>query len=150
MAHNRPTQPPTEEQKIDWFLDTVQERTYESVHASCVDKHIEGDLTFAKLVKMYTHKCFQRYPQFQISEIDPKAAGQLHNHANHIYKGKGKGKGKNHGPRKDRQPRDGDRQYRSPHFLPTGPTKAKANANHAAKERGRATPEETEKMLRIP
>jgi hypothetical protein len=58
MAHNRPLQPPSEEQKIDWFVDTVHEHTYESVHATCVDKHIEGTLTFAKLVKMYTHKCF--------------------------------------------------------------------------------------------
>jgi hypothetical protein len=56
-AHNRPHQPPTEEQKIDWFLDAVQEHTYESVHASCV-AHIEGTLTFAKLVKLYTRKCF--------------------------------------------------------------------------------------------
>ena len=29
MAHNDPLNPPTEEQKIDWFLDTVTERTYE-------------------------------------------------------------------------------------------------------------------------
>jgi hypothetical protein len=64
MAHNRPHQPPSEEQKIDWFLDTVQERTYESVHASCVDAHIEGTLTFAKLVKLHTHKCFQKYAHF--------------------------------------------------------------------------------------
>jgi hypothetical protein len=107
MAHNRPTQPPTEEQKIDWFLDTVHERTYESVHASCVNKHIEGELTFAKLVKMYTHKCFQRYPQFQISKIDPKAASQLQNKANTLHKGKGKGKGQYKGHR-DRQPKEGD------------------------------------------
>jgi hypothetical protein len=35
------------------------------------------------------------------------------------------------------------------HILPTGPTKAKAKANHAAKERGRATPEETDKMIPV-
>ncbi len=32
-------------------------------------------------------------------------------------------------------------------ILPTGPTKAKAN--HAAKERGRATPEETDKTIPV-
>ena len=34
MAHNNPTKPPTEEQKIDWFLESVTERTYDSVHAT--------------------------------------------------------------------------------------------------------------------
>ncbi len=70
MVHNRPHQLPTQEHKIDWFLDTVKEHTYESVHASCVDAHIEGTLTFAKLVKLYTRKCFRKYPHFQLTEID--------------------------------------------------------------------------------
>jgi hypothetical protein len=112
MAHNRPLQPPSEEQKIDWFLDTVHERTYESVHATCVDQHIEGILTFAKLVKMYIHKCFQKYPQFQISEIDPKAASQLQNNANHLHKGGRKGKG-NKG-QNNRGNRHGDRNGQQP------------------------------------
>jgi hypothetical protein len=76
LAHNNPADPPTEEDKIDWFLETVHERTYDSVHASCVDAHLEGKLTFAKLVKLYTHKCFQRYPQFQLREIDSKLGSQ--------------------------------------------------------------------------
>ena len=92
MAHNRPHEPPTEEQKIDWFLDTVNERTYDSIHASCVNQHIEGTLTFAKLVKLYTHQCFQRYPHFQLTEIDPKV--NLSNNSNHLHKGGRKGKGK--------------------------------------------------------
>ena len=94
MAHNNPVNPPTEEQRIDWFLDTVHERTYDSVHASCVDAHLEGKLTFAKLVKLYTHKCFQRYPHFQLSEIDSKI--DLSNNANSLQRGgrKEKGKGK--------------------------------------------------------
>jgi hypothetical protein len=54
MAHNNPSKPPTEEQKIDWFLDSVTERTYDSVHATCTDKLLEGDLTFAKMLKLYT------------------------------------------------------------------------------------------------
>ena len=48
MAHNNPSKPPTEEQKIDWFLESDTERTYDSVHATCTDKLLEGDLTFAK------------------------------------------------------------------------------------------------------
>jgi hypothetical protein len=65
MAHNDPDNPTTEEQKIDWFLDTFTERTYESVCATCST----GTLTFNKLTKLYTHKCFSRYPQFQLSEL---------------------------------------------------------------------------------
>jgi hypothetical protein len=74
LAHNNPAEPPTEEQRIDWFLETFHEHTYDSVHASCVDAHLEGKLTFAKLVKLYTHQCFHRYPHFQLSEVDPKLA----------------------------------------------------------------------------
>jgi hypothetical protein len=71
MAHNNPTKPPTEEvQKIDWFLDSVSEKTYDSVHSTCTDKLLEGDLTFAEVLKSYTHRCFQRYPHFQVEDID--------------------------------------------------------------------------------
>jgi hypothetical protein len=87
LAHNNPSDPPTEEQRIDWFLETVHERTYDSVHASCVDAHLEGKLTFAKLVKMYTHQCFHRYPHFQLSEIDPKL--DISNNVNSLHGGGG-------------------------------------------------------------
>jgi hypothetical protein len=70
MAHNNPTTPLTDENKIDWFLDSVTEKAYDSVHATCTDKLLEGDLTFAKVVKLYTHRCFQRYPHFQVGDID--------------------------------------------------------------------------------
>ncbi len=45
MAHNDPTKPPTEEQKIDWFLETVTDKVYDSVHTSCTDKQLDGTLT---------------------------------------------------------------------------------------------------------
>jgi len=64
MAHNNPTKPPTDEKKIDWFLESVTEKTYDSVHTTCTDKLLDGDLTFAKVIKLYTHRCFQRYPTF--------------------------------------------------------------------------------------
>ncbi len=55
MAHNNPTKPPTEEQKIDWLLDSVTEKTYDSVHSTCTDKLLfVGDLTFAKVLKLTT------------------------------------------------------------------------------------------------
>ena len=58
MAHNDPNNPPTDEEKIDWFLDTVTEKVYDSVNATCSDANIAGTLTFNKLVKLYVHKCF--------------------------------------------------------------------------------------------
>jgi hypothetical protein len=70
LAHNNPTKPPTDEQKVDWFLDSVTEKTYDSVHATCTDKLLDGDLSFAKVIKLYTHRCFQRYPQFQLEDLE--------------------------------------------------------------------------------
>jgi hypothetical protein len=69
LSYNDPRNPPTEEQRIDWFLDSVTERTYDSVQATCSAENIEGKLTFQKMVKLFTHKCFQRYPDFHIREL---------------------------------------------------------------------------------
>jgi hypothetical protein len=44
MAHNAPTKPPTDEEKVDWFLNSVTEKTYDSVHAGCTDKQLDGPL----------------------------------------------------------------------------------------------------------
>ena len=99
MAHNNPSKPPTKEEKIDWFLASVTERTYESVHTACTDKQLEGTLTFAKVIKLYTHRCFQRYPHFQLDDLDATDSTKpLSNNANSTFirspKGKGKGQGR--------------------------------------------------------
>ncbi len=101
MSLNDPANPPTEEQKIDWFLDTVTEKTYDSVNAICSDSNIAGTLTFNKLVKLYTHKCFSRYPQFQITELmgDNKKSPITNNsttvaHGRRQQNNYGKGKGR--------------------------------------------------------
>jgi hypothetical protein len=90
MAHNNPTKPPTEEQKIDWFLDSVTEKSYDSVYANCTMNLLEGDLTFAKVIKLYTHRCFQRYPHFQVDDLDttPKTVtnNSTHVHQTHVTK----------------------------------------------------------------
>jgi hypothetical protein len=38
-------------------------------HATCSDAKLAGTLTFNKVIKLYTHKCFSKYPQFQLSEL---------------------------------------------------------------------------------
>ncbi len=40
MAHNDPNKPPTDEDRVDWFMASVTEKTYDSVHASCTDKQL--------------------------------------------------------------------------------------------------------------
>jgi hypothetical protein len=98
MAHNNPSKPPTEEEKIDWFLASVTERTYESVHTACTDKQLEGTLTFAKVIKLYTHRCFQRYPYFQLDDLDANDSTKtLSNNSNSTFVGSSKGKGKGQG-----------------------------------------------------
>jgi hypothetical protein len=69
MAHNNPDKPPTDEDKVDWFLASITEKTYDSVHAGCTDKQLDGTLTFARVVKLYTHRCFQKYPHFQLDDL---------------------------------------------------------------------------------
>jgi hypothetical protein len=85
MAHNKSTKLPKEEQKIDSFLDSLTEKTYDSVHANCTMNLLEGNLTFAKVIKLYTHRCFQRYPHFQVDDLDttPKIAINKSTHVHH-------------------------------------------------------------------
>jgi hypothetical protein len=102
---------PEEEQKIDWFLASLHEHTYAATHAHCTKKLLEGDLTYAMLIKMYTNQCFYRYPHFQLSELNE--GKRYSNNVNRFrssnekgkqgFKEKGKGKGKN----RDRKWRDG-------------------------------------------
>ncbi len=50
ISYNDPLHPPSKEQKIDWFLDSVTERTYDSAQATCSAENIEGKLMFQKMV----------------------------------------------------------------------------------------------------
>jgi hypothetical protein len=94
MSHNDPLHPPTEEQRIDWFLDSVTERTYDSVQATCSEGNIEGTLIFNKMVKLFTHKFFQRYPEFQIKElVDPSTKTTVTNNSTTTYDRRGRNKG---------------------------------------------------------
>jgi hypothetical protein len=90
---------PDEEQKIDWFLASVHEHTYDATHAHCTNKLLEGDLTYAMLIKMYTNQCFHKYPHFQLSELNEnKKYSNNSNRFRPSYSGKGKqGKGKGKG-----------------------------------------------------
>jgi hypothetical protein len=151
--------PPTEEQKIDWFLDSVTERTYDSIHATCTDKLLEGDLTFAKMLKLYTHKCFQRYPHFQVEDLDKQTDKTLSNNSTTVQrprtkgdKGKGnpaKGRGRGRG----RNPREHQSHpYRSDS---TSPNKGKDKGagkgpRTSSKEKGKGKPNSRTQGNRAP
>ena len=61
---------PTEEEKIDWFLASIHERTYEAMHAHYINLQLQGTLTFGQMVKLYSHQCFARYPHFQVEDLN--------------------------------------------------------------------------------
>jgi hypothetical protein len=101
---------PDDEQKIDWFMASVHEHIYDATHAHCTNKLLEGDLTYAMLIKMYTNQCFRKYPHFQLSDLNENK--RFSNNSNRFRnthgKGKqGKGKGKDKGMTPYRKWRDG-------------------------------------------
>jgi hypothetical protein len=70
---------PTEEEKIDWFLASIHERTYTATRYT----HL-GTI----VVKLYTHQCFSRYPHFQVD--DPNKDNKYLNLNNSTrFRGKG-------------------------------------------------------------
>ena len=135
MAHNDPLHPPTDEQKVDWFLDSVTEKTYDSVHTNCTDKQLDGTLTFARVVKLYTHRCFQKYPHFQLDDLTNDKKELSNNattfHYPHHDKGKGKdkkGKGRQMGKGRGRGRDNSDRNRqnsRPNHNRPKGKGKGR-------------------------
>ena len=78
---------PEQEDKIDWFLASVHERTYEAMHAHCINLQLQGTLTFSQLIKLYTHQCFSRYPHFQVEDL---TRGDKYSNNSTRFQGKGK------------------------------------------------------------
>jgi hypothetical protein len=155
MAHNNPTKPPTEEQKIDWFLDSVTEKTYDSVHSTCTDKLLEGDLTFAKVLKLYTHRCFQRYPHFQVEDIDKDDKKTISNNSTTFRRprdkrtrgkgrpGIGKGRGGQRNPRSSTSsnpPRSLDHRPKSKGNSDRQHNKGKGKDNSSSRHTGNRQP----------
>ncbi len=58
---------------------------------------LEGDLTYAMLIMMYTNQCFSKYPHFQLADLNDgkKFSNNANKFKSSFAKGKpGKGKGK--------------------------------------------------------
>ncbi len=104
--------PATEEEKIDWFLESVHEDTYHAIKVHCNSLKILGTLQFAQMIKLYALTCFAKYPHFQLRALGHKDAtltnnsitlkGRKRQGRNEGSKGKGRGpqpKGKGRGGR---------------------------------------------------
>jgi hypothetical protein len=126
MAHNNPTKPPTDEEKVDWFLASVKDRAYDSVHANCTEKQLEGTLTFARVIKFYTHRCFQLYPHFQLDDLhndkSERFEQQRHDDAKQLSR-----KGERKGYRKRERPRSRQISNPKPQPQPFSPTSQLGN-----------------------
>jgi hypothetical protein len=82
----------------------------------------DGDLSFAKVIKLYTYRCFQRYPQFQFEDLESDSKKTVSNNSisldNPRDREKGKGRGRQHNGEKGKgrggsNPRYGSRSSRS-------------------------------------
>jgi hypothetical protein len=64
--------PATDEEKLDWFIESANEHTYEPVKVHCNSLKILGTLQFAQMIKLYALTCFAKYPQFQLRALGHK------------------------------------------------------------------------------
>jgi hypothetical protein len=87
-------QPVTEEEKLDWFLESVHEDTYHAIKAHCNSLKILSTLQFAQMIKLYTLTCFAKYPHFRLRALGHKDATLTNNSV--TFKGR-KGQGRNDG-----------------------------------------------------
>jgi hypothetical protein len=106
MSHNDPLHPPTEEQRIDWCFSTVLQNVPTMLFRQPVRKGtwMGHSPSTRYMVKLFAHKCFQRYPEFQLKElVDSPTKLTVTKNSTTTYnkrgrnpsdKGKGRGKGK--------------------------------------------------------
>ncbi len=124
--------PATEEEKLDWFLESVHEDTYHAIKAHCNSLKILGTLQFAQMIKLYALTCFAKYPHFQLHALGHKDATLTNNSVN--FKGR-KGQGRNESSKAkaaDQTPKAKDEEVEA---------KAKALALHPAKDEDGTRPQ---------
>ena len=59
-------QPPTEEEKLDWFMDSITEPIYEYTKQHCKHLRLLGTLTYPVMANLYKLTCFEKYPHFHV------------------------------------------------------------------------------------
>ncbi len=86
--------PATDEERLDWFLESVHEDTYHAIKAHCNNLKFLGTLQFAQMIKLYALTCFAKYPHFQLRALGHKDATMTNNSI--TLKGR-KGQGRHEG-----------------------------------------------------
>ncbi len=123
--------PPTEEEKLDLFMDFITEPIYEYTKQHGKHLRLLGTLTYP--VNVYKLTCFEKYPHFHVKSQNGMDGKSLTNNSLNTSHGRGRGKGKGQGRNRD-QERDkgrGDRQSK-------GNSKGQGrNQSNTTKSRGR-------------
>ncbi len=59
-------QPPMEEEKLDWFMDSITEPIYEYTKQHWKHPRLLGTLTYPVMANLYKLTCFEKYPHFHV------------------------------------------------------------------------------------
>ncbi len=84
-------QPPTDEEKLDWFLDSVTEPIYEYTKQNCKHLKLMGTLTYAVMANLYKLTCFEKYPHFHVKAQTASDKMLINNALNSHSPGRGRG-----------------------------------------------------------
>ncbi len=90
-------QPPTEEEKLDWFMDSITEPIYEYTKQHCKHLRLLGNLTYPVMANLYKLTCFEKYPHFHVKAqngINDTGLKTLINNSSSHGRGRNKGKAK--------------------------------------------------------
>jgi hypothetical protein len=126
--------PPTEEEKLDWFMDFITEPPiYEYTKQHCKHLRLLGKLTYSVMANLYKLTCFEKYPHFHVKAQNGMDGKSLINNSLNTSHGRGRGKGKGQGRNRD-QERGKSRGYRQSKGNSKGRGRNKSNTT---KSRGR-------------
>jgi hypothetical protein len=96
--------------------------TNNATNAHCTNKLLEGELTYAQLIRMYLNHCFHKYSHYQLTELEEKKRYSNNTSSFRFSSGKGKqgykgngSKGKGKGMQHYRKWRDGQNETRGHH-----------------------------------
>ena len=104
-------QPPTEEEKLDWFMDSITEPIYEYTKQHCKHLRLLGTLTYPVMANLYKLTCFEKYPHFHVKAQNGITGTGLKTLINNsLSHGRGRTKGKGQGRSREKGNGKGDRQ----------------------------------------
>ncbi len=98
-----------EEEKLDWFMDSITETIYEYTKQHCKNLKLLRTLTYSVMMaNLYKLTCFEKYPHFHV-----KAQGGTTNKTlltNNSLHSHGRGRGKGFGRHRSNDRSKGDTQ----------------------------------------